>query len=286
VGVSWHLNGIGTDPDSSSMVLFFVAFSMNWYSSGATLQELIAVGVVTLFVFVMIAVSIMRTKERHHWLPMALELLSDLAYIFKRVIGIARARRDDDISLTRIGPSEANAVADDPMGSTAHLTAVPTRPTASGYSLHPSNDGHSTLPSQYPCPSSRHLVGTWTAPEVQPTGEARYEPEPDHPSLAVNEPLHSIPTKAVIPSDHNQQTLAVVTDSGAAISEPDPLRAEERDGLAHIVKNPQEFNVPRVRESTTSPPIIVARGATGEAFYPAPQAAKRTRRNLEEPRDK
>jgi len=267
------------------MVLFFVAFSMTWYSSGATLQELIAVGVVTLFVFMMIAVSIMRTKERHHWWPMTVELLSDLAHVFKRVIGIARARRDD-ISLTRIGPSEANTVADDPMGSTAHLTAVPTRPTASGYSLRPSNDGHSILPSQYPYPSSSYLVGTGTAPEVQPTGEVHYEPERGHPSLAVNEQLHSIPTKAVILSDHNQQTSAVVTDSGTTISEPDPLRAEERDGLAHIVKNPQEFNVPRVRESTTSPPIIVARGATGEAFYPAPQAAKRTRRNLEEPRVK
>jgi len=232
------------------MVFFFLAFSMNWYTPGVTAPNLV-VGVVTLVVFVMIVVSIMRTKEGHHWWPMTLELLSNLANVLKP--GKEAQRDAEEISLTPMNPSEVNVAADDPTHSTTHLATDPHFPTSTAPVHLPqqSNGGNSMLHSPHSHTSPSLLLGegyslhnredTPTISQVQPTGEARGE---------------------------------VATDSGAATVSPGLLRAEEGENVECMFEEPdsEEVKIPRVEDSTTSLPMFRGRGSTGDDFHYMRQA--------------
>lgn len=138
---------------------------------------------------------------------------------------------------------------------------------------------------------------TQTVFKDQSTTEARCEPSIPHLSVHLNntlpssapegmigtpadEPRHSdaLPTTATILSKHKLQIAAVATDTGAPAS-PDSFGTEERDGVTygkHVVEEPREFEHPRPSPSTTPPPKIYARSATGDYFHHAPGAPQST----------
>jgi len=225
---------------------------MNWYTPGVTAPKLI-VGIVTLFVLVMIAVSIMRTKERHLWWPMTVELLCDLANTLKPENDEKPQRDVEEISLTPMVPLEVNVAAGDPMHGTTHLATDPHFPTSTTpVHLHQQpNGGNSMLHSPHSRTSPSLLLGegyslqnredTSTISQVQLTREARDEE---------------------------------AADSGAATVSPGLFRAEERENIECMFEEPDsvEVKIPRANDSTTSLTMFRGRGPTGDDFHYALQA--------------
>jgi hypothetical protein len=283
------------------MVFFFAAFSMYWCTSGDMTSRAV-VGAVTLLVFATIANSMVRTKEGDGWWPTNPK--RDV-----EVMEMKTVQSDDDESGvdrasmgTPVGPLQAT-VADVPMRDLSPTiprsphSSILTMSTVSVHSSHRPNNSNPKLHS----PHSPHLrsrlsflsdVGslrqirkdTQTVSQYQPTAKARSEPNRDSPrvhfttSSSVDEQLHSsgIPTDATIPSEHEKQTPVVPTDTDDAVSH-DPLRLDERavNYTTNVVEEPQELEI-QPGESTTPPPGIFARSATGDEFYHARPAAKWT----------
>jgi hypothetical protein len=267
---------------------------------------------VTLLVFATIASSMVRTKEGDSWWPTNP----------KRDVEVTETQRvqsDDDepgIDMTSmgtpVGPLQAAAAADAPMrgpsptNSRYPHSSIPPMSTVSVHSSHRLNDSNSKLHSPHlrPHPSVLSGVGslqqirddTQTVSQHQPTAEARSELDCNSPhvhfttSSSVDEQLHSggMPTDATIPSEHEEQTPVVPTDTGDPVLS-NPLRLDEREVnyTENVVEEPQELEIQR-GESTTPPPGIFARSATGDEFYHARPAAKWTLKDghdIEECRD-
>jgi hypothetical protein len=281
------------------MVFFFAAFTMYWCTSGDITSRAV-VGAVTLLVFATIANGMIRTKEGDSWWPTNPKRAVE-------VIEMKRVQSDDDepgIDMAPIGtpvwPLQATAAADVPMrglSPTISRSSILTMSTVSVHSSHRPNDSNPKLHSQHsqhlrPRPSFLSGVGslqqiredTQTVSQYHPTAEARSELDRDSPrvhfttSSSVDEQLHSasIPTDTTIPSEHEKQTPVVPTDTDDPVSH-DPLRLDEREVnyTENVVEEPQELEIQR-GESTTPPPGIFARSATGDEFCHARPAAKWT----------
>ncbi|KAG1798695.1 uncharacterized protein BJ212DRAFT_200964 [Suillus subaureus] len=111
-----------------------------------------------------------------------------------------------------------------------------------------------------------------TEARSEPGGVPLYVPFNTFPSSPANAPRHSdaFPT--------GLQSAAVATGTGAPIS-PGSFGTEEREGVTHIknlVEEPWELEHPQHLPSTTPPPRIYARSATGDHFRHAPGAPQST----------
>lgn len=179
-------------------------------------------------------------------------------------------------------------------------------PTASVDAPHQPHAANFVLPSSYsrtnPGVSSgagslqQIRENTQTVFQDQSTTEARCEPysaplfvrSDTLPSSAsegmvgapANAPRHSdvLPTTTTILSMHGVQSAAVATDTGTSIL-PGSFGTEEREGVTYtenVVEKPWEFEPPRPSSSTTPPPRIYARSATGDHFRYAPGAPQST----------
>lgn len=112
---------------------------------------------------------------------------------------------------------------------------------------------NSTLPSS----ASEGIVGT-------PANALRHSDAP--------------PTTATILSKHGLEIAIVAADTDAPVS-PGSFGTEEREGVTfaqHVVEEPREFEHPQPSPSTTLPPKIYARSATGDYFHHAPGAPQST----------
>ncbi|KIK46978.1 hypothetical protein CY34DRAFT_799826 [Suillus luteus UH-Slu-Lm8-n1] len=136
--------------------------------------------------------------------------------------------------------------------------------------------------------SSQHIIQAVF--HDQSTTDARCEPGIPHvhfnstlPSSAseeivgtpANAPQHP---DATILSMHELQIAAVATDADAPRS-PSSFGTEEREGVTstqHVFEEPREFENPQPSPSTTLPPKIYARSATGDYFHHAPGAPQST----------
>ncbi|KAJ8587081.1 hypothetical protein M405DRAFT_326662 [Rhizopogon salebrosus TDB-379] len=278
------------------MVFFFVAFSIDWWTSGDSISRAV-VGAVILVVFLMIAGSIVCTREIYLRWPTnplhrgaCMGLLSRLANVWPWGVGfIKRAQRDGgdepEIDLTPTGRSQANT---ETMHSASRSTissssisitlsaANSPRQLDDGDPTFLSPHSHTNLNFTSGGGSSQHTQGDIS--QYQLTTEVHSEP--DHASLRVHlttsslvdEQLHSgsISTDATILSEYEEQTPVVPTDTDAV--SPDPLHPDSMEGANYtenVVNEPQELESPQRRESITPPPMIFARGATGDDFYHA-----------------
>lgn len=88
----------------------------------------------------------------------------------------------------------------------------------------------------------------------------------------------ALPATATIMSKHGLQSAAEGINTGAPIS-PDSFGTEEREGVTYtknVVEEPRELEHPQPSSSTTPPPKIYARSATGDHFHHAPGAPQAT----------
>ncbi|KAG1729150.1 hypothetical protein EDB19DRAFT_2042391 [Suillus lakei] len=219
---------------------------------------------------------------------------------------------NDAIGLrTSVGLS---AEADAPMHNISHITTLPSseipgpddhdnhpnssippirsyHPTASV--AHQPHDGNSVLPSLDSRIIPGVLSGTHSLQQIredtqtvfldQYTPETRCEPDSAPLSVRLNTSLISasegmVGTPATIMSEHELQTAAVATDTGAPIL-LDSFGTEEKEGVTYaknVVEEPGELEHPQHSPSTTPIPRIYARSATGDHFHHAPGAPKST----------
>jgi hypothetical protein len=279
-----------------SMVFFFAAFSIDWWTSGDRISRAV-VGAVILVVFLMIANSIVCTRERDLRWPAnplrrgaCLGLLSRLANVWSRGVGfINRAHRDGGdepgIGLTPTGLSQANTEAMHSASRSTLSSSSISITLSAANSPHQLDDGDPTFPSPHSHTNLNFTSGGGSSQQTQGdisqyqlTTEAHSEP--DHASLCVHlttsplvdEQLHSggISTDATILSEYEEQTPVVPTDTDAV--SPDLLRPDSMESANYtenVVYEPQELETPQRRESITPPPMIFARGATGDDFYHA-----------------
>jgi len=215
------------------VAFFFSAFSIDWWTTGDLLSKAV-VGSVTLLVFVMIANSIIHTKERDLWWPTKLELLSYLANACKRgveVMRIKRARRNDgdipEIELAPMGiptiPLQADAAVDTPRNPSSS-TNSPTTHAAIASPPHQLDGGNIML-----------LSPQWRTDLSFVSG--------------------------VGSSEHDGRTAA---DSCAPIL-ADPRESEGLNYTENMVEEPQQLDIAQAQESTRSLPMITVKRPTGDA---------------------
>lgn len=176
----------------------------------------------------------------------------------------------------------------------------PCHPTASVDAPQQPHAGNVLLSSDSPT-NSGALSGAGSSQHIeavfhdQSTTDARCEPGIPHvhfnstlPSSAsegivgtpANAPRHSdaLPTTPTILSMHEPQIAVVAADTDAPVL-PGSLGTEEREGVTftqQVVEEPREFEHPQRSPSTTPPPKIYARSATGDYFHHAPGAPQST----------
>ncbi|KAG2028417.1 hypothetical protein BDR03DRAFT_1019833, partial [Suillus americanus] len=179
------------------MTFFFAAFSIDWWTSGDVTSRTI-VGTVTLVVFVMIANSIIRTREgdKWSWWPtrscgdIAQELSSSLAKAWKQAMELGQIDRTgdprtytdaNDLS-TSVGLS---AEADVPMRSTSYITTLPN--------------------SEIPGPDNHHHHPNSPTPPVQSY----------HPTTSVDAPHQPHAANFVLPSSYSRTNPGVSSGAGS-----------------------------------------------------------------------
>ncbi|KAG2069099.1 hypothetical protein BDR04DRAFT_1102030 [Suillus decipiens] len=273
------------------MAFFFAAFSIDWWTAGDITSRTI-VGAVTLVVLMMVLNSIILTKEgaKWSWQPtwqlcggIAQNLSSRLASAWKKAMELGQIDPTDNprshtdaIDLgTFVGPSaEANALpSSDIPGSDSHENrnnspippVPPCPPTASVDAPQQPRTGNFVLSSSDSCTNPGVLSGSGSLQQIrentqmafqfqdQPTPEARNEPD--------SAPLHF----NTLPSSASEKMVETPADAPRHFNGPPTTILSE-----NVVEEPSELEHPQPSPSTTPPPKIYARSATGECFRHAP----------------
>lgn len=275
------------------MAFFFAAFSIDWWTAGDITSRTI-VGAVTLVVLVMILNSIILTREgaKWSWQPtwrlcggIAQNLSSRLASSWKQAMELdqidstdnPRSHTDAFDLDTFVGPSaEANFLpSSDIPGPDGHENrpnspippVPPCHPTASVDAPQQPHTGNFVLSSSDSRTNPGALSGsgslqqirenTQTAFQDQSTTEAHSEPD----SAPLCAHFNTLPSSA---SEGMVRTLA------DAPRHPDTPPTTATILSENVVEEPSELEHPQPSPSTTPPPKIYARSATGEYFRHAP----------------
>ncbi|KAG2041263.1 hypothetical protein BDR03DRAFT_979675 [Suillus americanus] len=182
-----------------------------------------------------------------------------------------------------------------PLHPTASVDA-PQQPHGANF-VFPSSDSRTNLGVLSGAGSLQQIQeNTQTVFQDQSTKEARCEPGgaplcvhfdtlPSSASegmvgTSANALRHSdaLPTTATILSKHGLQSGVVATDTDAPIL-PSSFDTDDREGVTYtknVVEEPWELEHPQPSPSTTPPPRIYARSATGDHFHHAPGAPQAT----------
>ncbi|KAG1877005.1 hypothetical protein C8R48DRAFT_768568 [Suillus tomentosus] len=291
------------------MAFFFAAFSIDWWRAGDKTSRSI-VGSVTLVVFVMIFSSIILTRDEAIWSwrliwrlfgNITQELLSRLANAWKQIVALGQndlvgLPADADVAMrtyhnhvTTLPDPEPDNHENRSNSPTPHIQPghhsasvhAPQHPHAGNF-VQPSSDSHINPGVLSRIGSLQQIrENTQTDFQDQSTTEAHREhgsaplsvhfdtlPSSTSEEMAetpANAPRNSdvLPTTTSILSKHGSHSAAVATDTEAPIL-PD---------LFEVVEEPRDLEHP---PSTTPPPRIYARSATGDHFHRAPEAPQST----------
>ncbi|KAG1748246.1 uncharacterized protein EDB91DRAFT_1244960 [Suillus paluster] len=282
-----------------SMILFFTAFSIDWWSPGDRTSRIL-VGTMTLAVFATISNNILRILEGDFWpwQPILLHggidrrLLDSLADAWKRVMkfmgmGMRRAERalirdsqlhTEGFDLNPFGSLQPDAEPDIPLRGTSH----PILPLIPLEILGP--DDRDTYPHSYPpippyqpttaadSPQQPHDVSS-----VLPSSDSRTSPG----FLSGAGPLQSSALAGTVRTAANailhSDALPTIATDTATSTLPGPSRTEERERVEYtdnVVEEPGELDDPQRLSSTTPPPRIFTRSATADYGRHAPVAPR------------